>query len=105
MKILEKELIYSPDLPYEKPYVIKVGEADVLKIQISGTKTCSIKAYGRLSTFMDEQELSIIKDNDYSVINEITKNGIYTVSCEGYNEIKLEVTTPGEDVSCYIVKG
>ena len=105
MRVLEKKIIYSPDLPYDKPYEEKVGEADILKIQISGNDICSIKIYGRLSPYMEEQELSAIKDNDYSVVNTITTSGIYTVSCEGYNEIKIDVITPGDGMSCYVVRG
>lgn len=105
MTILEKKLIYSPEQPYEKPYLSKVGEADILKVQVSGTSTCSIKAYGRLSPLMDEQELAVIKDTDYSIVNIISSSGIYTIPCEGYNEIKLEATIPGEGMSCYVVRG
>lgn len=105
MTILEKFLMYSPENPYQEPYVGKVGEADVLKIQVSGNDTCSIKAYGRLSPFMDEEELSAIKDTDYNIVNIIASSGIYTIPCDGYNEIKLEATTPGEGMSCYIVRG
>lgn len=105
MTILEKELIYSPDHPYQEPYGIKIGEADILKVQISGTGTCSIKLYGRLSPLMEEQELSAIKDNDYNMVNVIVNSGIYTIPCEGYNEIKIVATTPGEGMSCYIVRG
>lgn len=105
MTILEKELIYSPEHPYESPYVKKVGEADIFKVQVSGDDTCSIYAYGRLSPLMDEQSLSVIKDSDYSFVNIITGAGIYTISCEGYNEIRLDVSNPGTGMSCYVVRG
>ena len=105
MTILEKFLMYSPEKPYQEPYIGKVGEADVLKIQVSGNGTCSIKAYGRLSPLMDEEELSAIKDTDYSIVSIIASSGIYTIPCEGYNEVKLEATIPGEGMSCYIVRG
>ena len=105
MTILEKDLIYSPDKPYDGPYITKVGEADILKIQISGTDDCIINIYGRLSTKMNEEKMSLIKDVDYSIVNMITKQGIYTVPCDGYHEIKIEAITIGNDISCYVVKG
>lgn len=105
MTILEKVLMYSPEQPYKKPYICKVGEADILKVQVCGADTCSIKTYGRLSPLMDEQELIAIKDTDYSMVNIISGPGIYTIPCDGLNEIKLEAIIPGQNMSCYIVRG
>ena len=81
-------------------YEIDFTRSDLLKIQISGEGTCSIKIYGKIDRSVDFAPMLIIRDIDYKFIDTITEKGIYTVSATGYKRLKIDVESTVDTLTC-----
>lgn len=92
MRIRDSKMIFKDVIP-EDSIILDTTMSDMLKIQIEGTGSCNIKAYGQLTNLIDFSELAIIKDIDYSLINSISEKGFYTISTEGCKNIKIEINS------------
>ena len=76
MQIREQyEIFKNINTPTSKE--IDFTRSDLLKIQISGEGTCSIKIYGKIDRSVDFAPMLIIRDIDYKFIDTITEKGIY----------------------------
>lgn len=81
-------------------YEIDFTRSDILKIQISGDGSCSIKIYGRLDKKSEYSPMFIIRDVDYNFIDTIVEKGVYTVSATGYQQLKIDVESTQDTLTC-----
>lgn len=81
-------------------YEIDFTRSDLLKIQIIGEGTCSIKVYGRLNKKVEYSPMAIIQDIDYDIIDTIIGQGVYTVSATGYQQLKIDVESTESTLTC-----
>lgn len=100
MQIRQKYIVFENPTDTPLPYEIDFTRSDLLKIQISGDGNCSIKIYGKINPKSDYVQMSIIQDSDYTFINNITENGVYTVSATGYYKLKIQTETVSGNLMC-----
>lgn len=101
MRIRNIKMIFKDAVP-EEEIILDTTMSDILKIQIEGTGSCNIKVYGQLTNSIDFSEIAIVRDVDYCLINSILERGIYTVSIEGLNRIKIEVNSISGEITGYV---
>ena len=101
MKIRDVKMIFKDTVP-GKPIILNTTMSDMVKIQIQGTGVCDIKVYGRLTDLIDFSDIVIIRDTDYSLINSISEQGMYTVSTEGLKDVKIVVNKVEGELMAYI---
>lgn len=94
-------MIFKDAIP-EEPIILDTTMSDMVKIQIEGSGSCNIKVYGQLIKLIDFSEIAIIRDIDYSIVNSISEKGIYTVSAEGFRNIKIEVNSVSGEITGYV---
>ena len=90
------------DIAPDKPIILDTTMSDMVKIQIEGNGSCDIKVYGQLTNLIDFSEVAIIRDIDYGLINSISGKGVYTVSAEGFKNIKFEINSVDGDLVGYV---
>lgn len=101
MIIRDIKMIFK-DIAPEKPFVLDTTMSDMVKIQVEGTGSCDIRAYGQITNLIDFSELAIIRDADYGLINSISEKGVYTISVEGLRNVKIEVNSVSGDLIGYV---
>ncbi len=101
MRIRNIKEIFKDAIP-EEEIILDTTMSDMVKIQIEGSGSCNIKVYGQLTNLIDFSEVAIIRDIDYSLINSISEKGVYTVSAEGFRNIKIEVNSIAGEMTGYV---
>lgn len=101
MRIRDVKMMFK-DIAPENPIVLDTTMSDMVKIQIEGSGSCNIKAYGQLTNLIDFSEVAIIRDIDYSLINSISEKGIYTISSEGFRSVKIVVNSVSGELVGYV---
>ena len=103
MQIREEFLVFeNTNTPLD--YEIDVLSSDILKIQISGTGTCLIEVYAKLTNANDYSLISIIDDKTYDIREKITTSGLYSVSTTGYKKIKMCIKSVVDTLQCTVAE-
>lgn len=73
---------------------LKNKSSDNLTIQVSGTFTSAeFNVQGKTDINSNEWvNLSVVNVSDYSVVSNVTKKGIYTLSVEGFSFLRVNLT-------------